>query len=330
MTGSSSSPAVSSADRSTALPTFHRVVVGANAHADLVPALRAARPSLEVRGARFTDLTADDLAWGDCYVGFKRPPVGTMGNIRWVHCTGAGVDAWFMPEPLPADITLTRSSESFGPRIAEWVVSRVLAFTQRLPELQRQQDQRVWDQIEPTMLAGSRALVVGTGDVGTHSARLLAAMGCTVTGVSRTGRGDPSVFANVATVDRMADLVGDADWIVLTLPLTTATRGMFDRAMMSRCRGAALVNVGRGGVVEEAALPEAMDAGWLGGCALDVFEVEPLPAASPLWSHPRAIVSPHISGLTTNEGVVRGFMECLTDFEQGRTPRWTVDRTHGY
>lgn len=304
--------------------------MGANAHAELVPALRAARPSLEVRGAKFTDITADDLAWGDCYVGFKRPPLPTMGNIRWVHCTGAGVDGWFAPDRLPDDILLTRTSESFGPRIAEWVASRVLAFTQRLPELQRLQSQHQWQQIEPAMLSGSRALVVGTGDIGTHAARLLGALGCIVTGVSRTGRGNTSVFPSVVAVDALSEHVGNADWIVLTIPLTTASRHLFDRALLSRCRGAVLVNAGRGGVVEEGALPDALDAGWLRGCALDVFETEPLPAASPLWDDARVMVSPHISGLTTNEGVVSGFLECLDDIEAGRTSRWTVDRAQGY
>src|SRR3954469_1588840 len=91
-----------------------RVVIGAHAHADLAKAILAARPDLEVRGAKYTDLTADDLAWGDTYLGFRRPPLPSMGNIRWVHCTGAGVDSWLMPVELPREILLTRTSESFG------------------------------------------------------------------------------------------------------------------------------------------------------------------------------------------------------------------------
>ncbi|MEO7521827.1 MAG: D-2-hydroxyacid dehydrogenase [Gemmatimonas sp.] len=311
-----------------------RIVVGANAHAELAAALLAARPGLEIRGARYTDISEADLEWGQCYIGFKRPPLPSMGNIAWVHCTGAGVDSWLdgaTPHgALPSNILLTRTSESFGPRIAEWTISRALAFTQGIIPLYEAQRGRAWSPREPVLLSGSRVLIVGTGDIGTHAARLFKAFGCRVTGVSRTGGGDDAVFARCATVADLPGLVGDADWIVLAVPLTEATRGLFNRALLSRCAGATLINVGRGGVVEEAALPDALASGWLRGAALDVFETEPLPADSPLWSNERVIVSPHVSGLTTSEGVVRGFLECLDARSRGEMPAWTVNREIGY
>jgi phosphoglycerate dehydrogenase-like enzyme len=306
------------------------VVIGANAHAELAGLLRSARPDLEVRGNRYTDLTADDLSWGDTYIGFRRPPLPTMGNIRWVHCTGAGVDSWLYPDELPREIMLTRTSESFGPAIAEWTLSRALAFTQQLADLQRAQAEHRWAPRDLTMLNGSRMLIVGTGDVGTHCARLFAALGAHVTGVSRTGRGDEAVFPTRATVAELPELVRTAEWIVLTVPLTHDTRHLFDRALLARCTGAVLINAGRGAVVEEAALPEALNAGWLRGAALDVFEIEPLPASSPLWDDARVMISPHISGLTTTEGAVTGFLECLRSLELGETPAWVVDRERGY
>src|SRR5262245_40168510 len=117
------------------LPTPRRIVIGARAHADLVQRLRAIRADLEFRGSQTSQVTADDLAWADTYVGFLRPPLPAMGNVKWVHCTGAGVDAWLHPNELSRDILLTRTSESFGPYIAEWALSRALAFRQRLLEL---------------------------------------------------------------------------------------------------------------------------------------------------------------------------------------------------
>src|SRR5918993_1386626 len=114
------------------LPSPRRIVIGATAHAALADRLRAVRGDLEVRGKPYTDVTADDLSWADSYMGFKRPPLPTMGNVRWVHCTGAGVDAWLSPTELPRDILLTRTSESFGPYIAEWAISRALAVRQHL------------------------------------------------------------------------------------------------------------------------------------------------------------------------------------------------------
>lgn len=310
------------------LPT--RIVIGANSHADIAVAIRSHRPDLEIRGAAYTAVSADDLEWGEVYVGFRRPPLPSMGSIAWVHSTGAGVDPWFYPEELDPRILLTRSSESFGAAIAEWALARALAFTQDILDLAVQQRARAWAPRDTARLSGTRVLVVGTGDIGTHIARLFSAVGCDVTGVSRSGKGDPSAFRAVSPVAALRDLVGHADWIVLTLPLTAATRGLIDRDMLSRCKGAVLMNAGRGAVVEEAAVPLALERGWIRGAALDVFEKEPLPPESPLWDDARVMISPHISGLTTTEGAVTGFLECLADVERGLVPEWAVDRARQY
>lgn len=308
-----------------------RVLVATRSHADIVAALRARRPDLDVRGAAHTEVTDADLAWADAYVGFKRPPqAATLGSVRWVHCTGAGVDSWLAPPALDPAILLTRTPESFGPAIAEWAVARIFAVQQQLAELAAAQREHRWAPRDAARVAGTRALVVGTGDVGGAIAAALTAVGVVVTGVSRSGSAAHSSFRAVHTVDALPALVGDADWIVLALPDTPATRGLFSRGVMERCRGAVLLNAGRGSVVEEAALPEALDRGWLRAAALDVFAVEPLPPSSPLWDDARVIISPHCSGPTTVSGAVEGFLECLADLEHGRLPRWVVDRARGY
>lgn len=307
-----------------------RIVIGANAHADMTKYLLEHRPELEIRGARMFDVTQGDLDWAETYIGFRRPPAATsLGSVRWVHCTGAGVDAWMTPE-ISRDVILTRTPESFGPAIAEWAVSRVLAFQQQLADVMRAQRERQWSPREIQPVAGTRAVLVGTGDVGSAVARQLAALGVHVTGVSRTGRSDEPAYTAVYPVAALPHLVGEAQWIVLTLPITPATRGLFSRDVLSRCRGAVLLNAGRGAVIDEAALPDALDNGWLRGAALDVFETEPLPESSPLWTDARVMVSPHISGLTTTAGAGDGFLECLADLESGRLPAWVVDRERGY
>src|ERR1051325_2154200 len=134
------------------------VVIAANAHASLAEALHRARPDLAIRGNKYTELTEDDLEWGDTYVGFRRPPLPSMGNIRWVHCTGAGVDSWLYPVELPRDILLTRTSESFGPAIAEWALARALAFTQRLAEFAEAQTRREWGGSDPSLMRGTTAV----------------------------------------------------------------------------------------------------------------------------------------------------------------------------
>lgn len=331
---------------------FKHIVIGANAHAELSAVIRTIRPDLEVRGSKFTEVTEADLAWADAYIGFKRPPLPSMGHVRWVHCTGAGVDAWFHPVELDPTILLTRSSESFGPMIAEWALARALAFSQQIIELERQQRARNWAPRDFARFAGTRAVIVGTGDVGLHVARLFSALGCVVTGVSRTGvpradaplpdatlseggltnasHGTGAAFHAMLPVAHLQDAVANADWIVITLPLTNATRGLFSRGVLARCNGAVLLNAGRGAVLDEAALPEALANGWISGAALDVFATEPLPHDSPLWADPRVLVSPHISGLTTTEGAAAAFLECLAELEHGRTPKWVVDRAVQY
>ncbi|MFA6165917.1 MAG: D-2-hydroxyacid dehydrogenase [Gemmatimonadaceae bacterium] len=315
-----------------ALPSLPRhVLVATRSHAEIVAALRARRPDLECRGAAHTDVTEEDLAWADTYVGFKRPPgAATLGGVHWVHCTGAGVDSWLAPPALDAAILLTRTPESFGPSIAEWAVARIFAIQQQLADLAAAQRDHRWAPRDASRLAGTRALVVGTGDVGGAIAAALTAVGVIVSGVSRSGRAGHPAFRTVHAVDTLPTLVGEADWIVLALPDTPATRGLFSRGVMARCRGAVLLNAGRGSVVDEAALPEALDRGWLRGAALDVFAVEPLPASSPLWDDRRVMISPHCSGPTTVVGAVDGFLECLEALERRVLPKWTVDRARGY
>lgn len=306
------------------------IVIGANAHASLADALRRARPDLVIRGNKYTDLTADDMEWGDTYIGFRRPPLASMGNIRWVHCTGAGVDSWLFPVELPRNILLTRTSESFGPMIAEWALARALASSQQLLDLAQYQQRREWKPRDVAMLRGTTVVVVGTGDVGTYVGRLFRNMGCDVHGVSRSGSGDESVFSTRSTVSSLASLAVTADWLIVTLPLTSETHGLIGREVLQSCHGAVLMNAGRGAVVDEALLPEALDKGWLRGVALDVFEIEPLPAESPLWTDPRVMISPHISGITTTEGAVTGFLDCLAALERGERPKWIVDRERQY
>ena len=311
-------------------PKPKRVVIGATAHAELSALLRSRRSDLEVRGAPYTQVTADDLAWADTYMGFRRPPLPSMGNVRWVHCTGAGVDSWLHPTELSRDILLTRTSESFGVYIAEWALSRALAVRQQILDLAECQRRHEWKPREIGYIRGSRAIVVGTGDVGSHIARLFSALGADVHGVSRSGRGDPAVFKSLSKVAALRELVPDADWLIVMIPLTSDTRGLVSRDIMSQCRGAVLINAGRGATVDESAIPEALDQGWLSAAALDVFETEPLHNDSPLWSHPRVMISPHISGLTTSDGAIDGFLECLADVEAGRLPARVVDREREY
>ncbi len=234
------------------------------------------------------------------------------------------------PVEISRDILLTRTSEPFGVEIAEWALSRALTFSQNILELAKSQEQREWAPRDARPMRGTTAVVVGTGDLGENIGRLFAAIGCHVIGVSRTGSGDPAVFESTVEVSALAEVVPRADWLIIAVPLTPATRGLVSRSILEACNGVVLINAGRGAVVDEALIPEAIDRGWLSGAALDVFTVEPLPADSPLWSHPRVIISPHCSGPHSVDAEVAGFLECLAEIERGERPARAVDRDRGY
>ncbi len=308
-----------------------RVLVGHHLFADMVSFLRARRPDIEWHGAPIPQLTSSDFERSDAYMGFKRPPgMADLGGVRWVHSTGAGVDGWLRGLPLSENILVTRSPELFGGQITEWAITRIFAVQQNLFRLHAAQQQRRWDQHEVPRVSGTNAVLVGTGDIGRTMATALKALGVHCVGVSRSGASECPAFETMHTLDALPHLVGDADWVICSLPDTSSTRHLVNRELLSHCDGAVLLNCGRGSVVEQQALPEALDRGWLRAAILDVFEEEPLPEASPLWNDPRVIVSPHMSGLTTVEGAAEGFLECLASLEQGELPKWVIDRGRGY
>jgi len=291
--------------------------------------LRARRPGLEVRTRERAEVTPEDLRWAQAYMGFRPPPDLSLEGVGWVHCTGAGVDAFLFRRPFPPGTLLTRTDEPFGVQIGEWCVARALAVTQDLLVLAEQQRNRHWEQRYIRALRGSRVLVVGTGEVGRGVAAAFEAMGCPVHGASRSGEPRPP-FLTVRRVDHLADAVAEAEILILTLPLTEATWHLVDGALLSRARGALLMNVGRGALVDESALLPALAAGHLRGAALDVFEQEPLPAASPLWDDPRIIIAPHVAGLTTVSGAADSFLSACAALERGETPAQAVDTARGY
>ena len=191
----------------------------------------------------------------------------------------------------------------------------MLALVKDLPGTLRAQGDRDWRHRLQEPLAGSRALIVGAGSIGRSSGRLLRALGVDVTLVARTEReGDPDE-GRIRAVADLPQLLADTDWLILVTPLTEATRGLIGATELAALpRRARLVNIGRGPVLVEAALVEALQSGALAGAALDVFEQEPLPQDSPLWSMPNVIVSPHIGG---------DVKETPADFTRVFRPTWT-------
>lgn len=302
--------------------------------ADLPPDLEArAGQGTAIRYATAGELGqalpgADALLVWDFTVGDAlRENWAAADALRWVHTASAGVDRLIFDESVRADLVITNSRGVFDTAMAEYVLGSVLAFAKDLPGTLRLQDQRRWKHRETETVAGAHAVVVGGGPIGAACARLLGAVGMRVDLVGRRAR--PGVRA----ADELPGLLGDADYLVLAAPLTEQTRGMVNAQLLALLpRRARLINVGRGALVVEADLIDALARGRIAGAALDVFTTEPLPAESPLWTLPGVLVSPHMSGdvVGWREALVELFVDNLARYRAGEPLRNVVDKTRGY
>jgi phosphoglycerate dehydrogenase-like enzyme len=218
-------------------------------------------------------------------------------------------------------VTITNSRGVFDTPMAEYVLGLVLAMAKDLPGTITAQARREWRHRETEQVTGSRAVVVGGGPIGRAIARLLTAVGVRV---ELVGRRD---FAT------LPELLPRADWLVLAAPLTDTTRGMLDAELLAALRPSArVINVGRGALVVEPDLVDALRAGRIAGAALDVFAREPLPPGSPLWELPGVIVSPHMSGdvIGWRHALVDVFVDNLARYRAGEPLRNVVDKSLGY
>jgi phosphoglycerate dehydrogenase-like enzyme len=297
--------------------------------ADQLPLLQAARPQIEFRAVAPQDLTPQDIAWAEAMIAFRPPKHLEVRGPKWIHGSGAGVDAWLFRREFPADVLLTRTNQPFGGMIGEYCLARALAERQRMIELYEEQRRGHWEMPAISLVAGTRALVIGAGEVGQGIAKRFHDLGATVDGVSAGGSA-VHPFARVFARRHLHDALPAADWLILAAPLTESTFHMFGAAEFALAKGSYLINVGRGPLVDESTIVPALDARQLRGAALDVFEVEPLPVGSPLWKHPKVLITPHISGVTSVEGATAGFLQAREALERGERPDTAVDVRRGY
>jgi phosphoglycerate dehydrogenase-like enzyme len=237
-------------------------------------------------------------------------------ELRWVHTMAAGgggqVKAAGLTEAELARVLFTTSAGVHGGTLAEFAVFGVLAGAKELPRLQALQSRREWpERWAMKQVAEQTVLIVGLGGIGVETARLLKGFGATVLGVKRTAEPVPGVD-EVHTTQALRDLVARADAIVVTLPGTTATTGLINADLLAAAKpGVVIVNVGRGTVIDEPALVDALRSGRVSSAYLDVFATEPLPDDSPLWSLPNVLVSPHTAAL--NDAEDRRIAELFAD-----------------
>jgi phosphoglycerate dehydrogenase-like enzyme len=250
--------------------------------------------------------------------------VRTAQGLRFVQATAAGAGQQVRRAGLTAEelerVAISSASGVHAVPLAEWSIFGLLAFAKGLPRLRRDAVRRSWDHYPTAELRGQTLLVVGVGAIGVEVARLASAFGMRVIGVKRDITEQVAHVESVHPPEQLRELVGDAHAIVVTLPLTDETRGLIDRETIDRMRdGSIFVNVGRGRVVDEDALIDALRSGKLAGAALDVVAKEPLPPESPLWDLENVIISPHTAALSwhENERIVELFAENLRRYLRG-------------
>ncbi|MYS90746.1 MULTISPECIES: D-2-hydroxyacid dehydrogenase [Streptomyces] len=253
---------------------------------------------------------------------------------RWVHASSAGVDSFLFPALVDdPGVVLTNARGVYDEPTAEYVLGLILALAKDFPGTWEHQRRREWRPRLSDGITGRTVLVWGTGPIGRAIARLLGAVGMRVCGAGRKARTDDPDFGTVHGSTTLTAALGKADYVVLAAPLTKGTRGMVDASVLAAMKpGARLINVGRGGLVDEEALIDHLAAGRLAGAALDVFGQEPLPVESPLWDMPGVMISPHTAGETTSEreALVEVFLDNLTRHIEGRPLRNVVDKRRGY
>lgn len=254
-------------------------------------------------------------------------------SLRWVHVAGAGIDAVLFPGLVESDVTLTNSRGVFDRPIAEYVLGLMLTFAKDFHGTFELQQRHEWMHRETETLSGKRLLVVGAGPIGRTIARLARCAGVEVEAVARTARSSDEDFGRVFATEDLDEALGGADYVVIAAPLTAQTEGMFGAAQF-RCMkpGARFINVGRGPIVDQPALVEALRNGEISGAALDVFQKEPLSEDHPLWDMPGVFVSPHMSGDFVGwlEALGELFVENFRRWQKGEELLNIVDKEKGY
>ncbi len=289
------------------------------------------------------------------YTSHVLPEPGQAPRLRWIQAHTAGVDH-LLEQPIfqSEDVLLTSSSGIHVSIMSEYVYMMMLAFGHHLPDMMAYKARANWpaehrfETFLPTPLRGSTLGIVGYGSVGRELAHLAHTFGMEVLAVKRDVRhpadtesytlpstGDPEgvYFHRLYPPEALISMVRECDFVVLTVPLTESTRHMVSADVLAAMKPTAvLINVSRGGVVDEEALLAALQSGQIGGAAMDVFEAEPLPADSPFWKLPNLIISPHVSGNSPyyNADAAALFVENLKRFIARKDLLNLVDYTRGY
>ena len=257
-------------------------------------------------------------------------------QVQWVHSRSAGLDGVLFPELIESPVPVTNGSGVFSPPLGEFALAAILYFAKDLRRMIRTQEKGSWEQFDITEIAGQTVGIVGYGDIGRAVATRCRAMGMRVLGLRRSGAPvynvDPLVD-RVYTPSGLTEMLAQCDYVVCAAPLTAETKGMVGRSAFEAMKPEAVViNLGRGPVIDEAAMVEALASGRIKGAALDVFDREPLAAGHPLYSLQNVLLSPHCADHTPDwlERSMQFFLDQFERFRNGVPLLNVVDKKLGY
>lgn len=263
-----------------------------------------------------------------------RAALASCPEVRWVHSRAAGVDNLLFPEIVNSEVLLTNGSGVFSASLGEFVVGAILYFAKDFRRMVRNQVEERWEPFDVQEIDGQTVGIVGYGDIGRAVASRVKPLGM---GVLATKRHPPalpdSLVKHFYRPEERREMIADCDYIVATAPLTSETRHMIGEPEFAVMKGSAVViNVGRGPVMDEAALVRALAAERIKGAALDVFEHEPLPAGHPLYKLENVLLSPHCADHTADwqDQAMRFFLQQYQSFQKGEPLRNVVDKRLGY
>lgn len=256
-------------------------------------------------------------------------------HLRWFQSCSAGIDQLFRAfQKPPEHMVFTRMGEGFGELMAEYVLGQIISREHYFPQMAEYQRQKVWSRskfIQKRSLSTMTIGILGTGAIGSKIAAACKAFGMTVRGLCRTKKRLPNFDVLLRNEDLSKFLTG-CDYVCSILPSTAETKGMLSGDVLKACQDkrSVFINVGRGDVIDEASIVRALNNSWIGGAILDAIDREPLPADSPLWTHPDVVITPHVSGPPSTDTIARVFVSNYQKFIRGEPLEYMVDWKLGY
>jgi phosphoglycerate dehydrogenase-like enzyme len=278
----------------------------------------------------------------EVFIGWTMRPeqLAAARKLRWVHSPAAAVHTLIFPELVASDVTLTNAREVHAPVVAEHVMAVLLALAKRIPDCANLQQRHMWgqqalweQQPRPREIGGDTLGIVGLGSIGREVARRAKAFGVRVIGTREHSQKPADHVDTIYGPKELPKLLAEADFVVLAAPITADTKKLIDGATLAHMKPSAyLINVGRGALVDERALTEALRSRSIAGAALDVFDKEPLPVESELWDVPNLLITPHSAGLTEKlwDRHYLLIKENLRRYLAGETLLQIVDKQKGY